>query len=122
MKSTKPARFASRAKSCFLLQKEAQLPDQAEEKAEANTALEGIVLLMVETAVADIAVGNDTGPMHLIAAAGAPSVVLFSAASDTALAAPRGKVSVLRADDLATVKPEAVWQAVLALVPAPQAA
>ena len=47
------------------------------------------------------AVGNDTGPMHLIAAAGCPSVVLFSDQSDPALCAPRGpggaaSVTVLR--------------------------
>ena len=35
-------------------------------------------------------VGNDTGPMHMIAAAGCPSVVLFSGASDPSLTAPRG--------------------------------
>jgi len=47
------------------------------------------------------AVGNDTGPMHVIAAAGCPSVVLFSAASDPALCAPRGpSVTVLRRDRL----------------------
>ena len=36
------------------------------------------------------AVGNDTGPMHLIAAAGCPSLVLFSAASNPDITAPRG--------------------------------
>ena len=46
------------------------------------------------------AVGNDTGPMHIIAAVGCPSVVLFSAESDPALCAPRGQVTVLRRDDL----------------------
>lgn len=51
------------------------------------------------------AVGNDTGPMHLAAAAGAPSLVLFSAESDPALCAPRPgaqgtKVAVLRKADL----------------------
>lgn len=45
---------------------------------------------------AEVAVGNDTGPMHLIAAAGCPCMVLFSADSDPALCAPRGKVTVLR--------------------------
>jgi ADP-heptose:LPS heptosyltransferase len=45
---------------------------------------------------ATLAVGNDTGPMHLIATAGCPSLTLFSAASDPALTAPRGpRVSVL---------------------------
>ena len=40
--------------------------------------------------MAGVAIGNDTGPMHLIAAAGCPSVVLFSGESDPALVAPRG--------------------------------
>ena len=31
---------------------------------------------------AALAIGNDTGPLHLIAAAGAPTIVLFSSASD----------------------------------------
>lgn len=49
-----------------------------------------------------IAVGNDTGPMHMIAAAGCPSMVLFSGTSDPALTAPRGPaVTVLRRDTLA---------------------
>ncbi len=51
-------------------------------------------------AQATLAVGNDTGPMHLIAAAGATCVSLFSAASDPALSAPRGAVTVLRSPDL----------------------
>jgi ADP-heptose:LPS heptosyltransferase len=54
---------------------------------------------------AALAVGNDTGPMHLLAAIGCPSVVLFSAASDPALTAPRGPggawATVLREPDLA---------------------
>jgi ADP-heptose:LPS heptosyltransferase len=48
------------------------------------------------------AVGNDTGPMHLIVAAGCAASVLYSAASDPALTAPRGAhVAVLRRDNLA---------------------
>jgi len=43
------------------------------------------------------AVGNDTGPMHVLVAAGAPATVLYSAASDPALTAPRGaRVRILR--------------------------
>ena len=46
-------------------------------------------------------VGNDTGPVHLLAVAGAPTVVLFSHASDPDLCAPRGaRVRVLRESDL----------------------
>jgi ADP-heptose:LPS heptosyltransferase len=55
------------------------------------------------------AVGNDTGPMHLLVAAGCPATVLYSAASDPALTAPRGAdVAVLRHDDLAELPVEAV--------------
>jgi ADP-heptose:LPS heptosyltransferase len=50
------------------------------------------------------AVGNDTGPMHLIVAGGAPATVLYSAASDPALTAPRGaSVTILRRADLAAL-------------------
>ncbi len=49
-----------------------------------------------------LAVGNDTGPMHLAAAANCPSVVLFSNDSDPFLCAPRGaSVRTLRRADLA---------------------
>ena len=58
---------------------------------------------------AKLAVGNDTGPMHLIAAAGCPSLVLFSRASDPALCAPRGqRVGVLHRPDLTGLPPEEV--------------
>ncbi|GAC1347047.1 MAG: glycosyltransferase family 9 protein [Acetobacteraceae bacterium] len=50
---------------------------------------------------AALAVGNDTGPMHLAAAVGCPCVVLFSGTSDPALTAPRGRVTVVREADLA---------------------
>ena len=47
------------------------------------------------------AVGNDSGPMHMAAMGGAPSVVLFSAESDPALCAPRGpRVTILRRNEL----------------------
>ena len=73
------------------------------------------------TTIADIAVlarnaagavGNDTGPMHMIAAAGCPSVVLFSADSDPALTAPRGPaVTVLRHDALGALSVDEVVSA-----------
>jgi len=67
-----------------------------------KTSFEEIAVL-ARTALG--AVGNDTGPMHLIAAAGAPSLVLFSSESDPGLCAPRpgaqgGKVAILRKPDL----------------------
>lgn len=55
------------------------------------------------------AIGNDTGPMHLITAAGCPSVVLFSGASDPSLCAPRGaNVTILRSEPLAALALEEV--------------
>jgi ADP-heptose:LPS heptosyltransferase len=63
-----------------------------------QTSLADIVALANGAAAA---IGNDTGPMHMIAAAGCPSVVLFSAASDPTLSAPRGPaVSVLQREQL----------------------
>lgn len=63
-----------------------------------------------------LAVGNDTGPMHLAAAAGTPSLVLFSADSDPDLCAPRGRVEILRQADLADLSPAAVMDKVAAMV------
>ena len=61
---------------------------------------------------AEVAVGNDTGPMHVVATAGCPSVVLFSADSDPALCAPRGPaVRVLRRQPLADLGVEEVESA-----------
>jgi len=55
------------------------------------------------------AVGNDTGPMHLAVAGGAAATVLYSAASDPALTAPRGRdVVILRRDRLADLPVETV--------------
>jgi ADP-heptose:LPS heptosyltransferase len=56
-------------------------------------------------AEATLAVGNDTGPSHLLAAAGAPLLTLFSAASNPALTAPRGRAArVLQRPDLADLQ------------------
>jgi len=58
---------------------------------------------------AALAIGNDTGPMHVIAAANCPSTVLFSSASDPVRAAPMGaSVTVRRAENLADLSVESV--------------
>jgi ADP-heptose:LPS heptosyltransferase len=55
------------------------------------------------------AVGNDTGPMHLAVAGGATATVLYSAASDPNLTAPRGRdVVILRRDRLADLSVDEV--------------
>ncbi|WP_091737898.1 glycosyltransferase family 9 protein [Phenylobacterium immobile] len=99
---------------------EADLAKAIRAKAPAARDLTGrtdLAGLAVWGARAAIAVGNDTGPMHLIAAAGAPSVVLFSAASDPALAAPRGKVAVLQTTDMAQLQIDEVWRRAKLLQP-----
>lgn len=53
---------------------------------------------------AECAIGNDTGPMHIAAVAGCPSIVMFSDESDPLLCAPRGAhVSILTRPDLASL-------------------
>jgi len=70
---------------------------------------------------ARVAIGNDTGPMHLIAAA-CRSIVLFSHDSDPALCAPRGpSVAILRRHDLASLDVPAVLQLLPETATAPAA-
>jgi ADP-heptose:LPS heptosyltransferase len=66
---------------------------------------------------ASLAIGNDTGPLHVIAAAGAPTLALFSEASDPALTGPRGpRVRTLRRSSLEDLAVEDVQQAAEDLV------
>lgn len=61
---------------------------------------------------AELAIGNDSGPTHLAAAAGCPTVALFGAESDPALCAPRGDlVQVLRRQPLSSLSVEEVLAA-----------
>jgi ADP-heptose:LPS heptosyltransferase len=66
------------------------------------TGRTGLLELFAVAKGASAAIGNDSGPMHMAALGGTPSVVLFSAESDPALCAPRGSnVTVLRRSELA---------------------
>jgi ADP-heptose:LPS heptosyltransferase len=79
---------------------------------------EGARDLTAETSFAEIvelargatgAVGNDTGPMHIIATAGCPTVALYSFASDPALCAQKGPdVTILRRDLLSELSVDEV--------------
>ncbi len=61
---------------------------------------------------AQLAVGNDTGPMHLIAMLDCPVVSLFSSDSDPVRSAPRGaSVTVIRRDDLGSLSVDEVMAA-----------
>jgi ADP-heptose:LPS heptosyltransferase len=60
---------------------------------------------------AQFAVGNDTGPMHLIATAGCPTITLFSNSSNPAQCAPAGRwTRILQRPDLADLSVEAVLE------------
>ncbi|MES2983637.1 MAG: glycosyltransferase family 9 protein [Pseudomonadota bacterium] len=64
---------------------------------------------------ATLALGNDTGPMHVIAASGCPATVLFSGASDPARSAPVGpSVTILRERDLRDLSVDRVLTALTA--------
>ena len=68
---------------------------------------------------AALAIGNDTGPTHIIAAAGCPSVVLFSKASVPSQTQPRGPaVTVIQRDSLASLAPSDVLGAARAIATA----
>ncbi len=88
-------------------------------------AIRPAIDLTTRTSIADIAalgagaalvLGNDTGPVQLAAASGAPTIVLFSAASVPAQAAPRGPhgewVRVLQRADLGSLSADEVIKAV----------
>ena len=50
---------------------------------------------------AEWAIGNDTGPLHLLSVSGAKTISLFSFASDPVRCAQRGiSVKIFRANDL----------------------
>lgn len=86
--------------------------------AEIATACPEALDLTAQTSIAQIttlargaagAIGNDTGPMHLIGATGCPCLTLFSKHSDPVKHAPKGiNVRVLQTEDLNTLKSEKV--------------
>lgn len=58
------------------------------------------------------AIGNDTGPMHMIAPTAIPSIVLFSKDSTPTRHAPKGHdVVTIQKDSLDDLSPGQVWQA-----------
>ena len=73
-----------------------------------RTSFQDIAALAKE---ATLAIGNDTGPMHMIAIAGCASIVLYSDESDPALCAQRGpKVTLLRRERLDQLDCGTVWE------------
>lgn len=96
-------------------------PDEGTIAAEIATASRSAVNLAGKTSLEQIAVlargaalaiGNDTGPMHMAAITGCPCVVLFSDESDPERTAPRGRaVKVLRREPLSALPAVEVWNA-----------
>ena len=64
-----------------------------------------------------LAVGNDTGPLHLIAAAGAPTIAIVEDEPYALMTAPRGHVAVLQAQSLDQLTVETVATAANSLLP-----
>ncbi len=62
---------------------------------------------------ARLCVGNDSGPTHLLAYAGAPGLMLMSRVSDPDHCGPRGRMGWLRSDDLRALTVETVLGACL---------
>ena len=63
------------------------------------------------------AIGNDTGPMHIIAATGCPSLTLFSSHSNPVRHAPKGQTThVLQENEIENLKIEDVKNAFLKLL------
>tara|TARA_E500000305_G_C4005589_1_gene229751 strand:- start:89 stop:1072 length:984 start_codon:yes stop_codon:yes gene_type:complete len=60
-----------------------------------------------------ITIGNDTGPMHMAALSGCPTIAIFSTKSFPDKAAPRGEnVSLLIEENLDDLTVECVWEAI----------
>ena len=106
-------------------------PAEAALGAAITEATPGAHDLTGKTSFADIAalarraafcIGNDTGPTHLAAVAGCPTLALFGEDSDPALCAPRGpRVAVLRHQPLAALQQAAVRAALQELINQPAA-
>ena len=63
---------------------------------------------------AAFAIGNDTGPMHLIASSNCPSVVLFSDASEPERCAPRGQdVTLVQREQLTDLGVGELWDTLI---------
>lgn len=94
---------------------------------EITDGIDGVMNLVDQTSLlslislakgAHFALGNDSGPMHVTAVAGVPSVVLYSHASDPALCAQRGSsVTILRKPSLSEITVDEVLAALPARNP-----
>ena len=75
------------------------------------TGKTSLVELAVLGSKAALCVGNDTGPTHLIAYAGAPGAMVMSRVTDPAHCGPRAAMISLKVEDLADLSVERVLEA-----------
>jgi ADP-heptose:LPS heptosyltransferase len=90
---------------------EAPLAATVRETAPETLDLTGLTDLFQLAALGEealLCVGNDTGPTHLIAYAGAPGLMLMSKVTDPNHCAPRAAMGVIKVEDLAMLTPDAV--------------
>lgn len=67
--------------------------------------------------IAHVAIGNDTGPMHLIAQLGCPTLTLFSSKSNPDHSRPLGRMTaILQQPDLRNLDVKPVWETVKKVV------
>ena len=64
---------------------------------------------------AALAVGNSSGAMHLIAAAGAPTIALFAGGADPEISGPRGYVAILTARQAKDISVQQVTETALVM-------
>ena len=103
--------IGSNAEMDFVQTLESKMPDDALlRNLVGKTSLEEIGVIARE---ACFVIGNDTGPMHIIAAAGCPGIVLFSSDSTPKLHGPPGKkMKTIQVDDLAELPSSRVIEAI----------
>lgn len=94
--------------------------DEQETLSAIQSSVPQVVNLCGQTKLTDIpalarsaygAIGNDTGPMHLIAPTGCASIILFSKASNPKRHAPLGQhVITMQKPDLSNLSVDEVWK------------
>ena len=79
-----------------------------------KTSFEDIVFL---SSYAKCAIGNDTGPMHLISSCGLNTIVLFGSGSNPDLCAPIGKnVSIIKNNEIRDISVDKVFNKIKNIV------
>ncbi len=100
---------------------EAELVRNIVANAPGSLSLAGETSLLDLVALAQgaaLALGNDTGPMHIAAVTGVPTIVFYSHASDPALCAQRGpRVTILREPSLDRLSLDVATKAITQALP-----